>query len=96
MEIDPKQISSIVSSAGVAGVLLWILARVVMRVADRMIAAIDKVGEKIDRHTENESAHVGELAKELAALRGHLGMEAVPVRRPTPPVGVRAETGGER
>lgn len=85
MQIDETIISNILTTAGPAGVLLWILARVVMRVAERMIAAIDKVGDRMDRHTADERAHVGKLAEDIGAIKARLGIESGPVRRPTNP-----------
>lgn len=60
---------------GIAVAALWVLAKMVYKIGERMIAAIDRVGTKIEEHTKADLiAHadvgnqVGDLRQDVAVL----------------------------
>lgn len=68
-EID---LIKLLSQSGVAVVALWILGRVVWRVGERMIEAIDKVVTKLDEHTAADLKAVADLRQDVAVLNGRV------------------------
>lgn len=92
---------------GLAGIFAGIIGWVLYRVGLRMIAAIDKLVDKIDAHTKVDIEYHNEVQNELAGLRARIdtALELTPVeghRRQTPMRGVpsgeygftRPKTGG--
>lgn len=88
--METTNIGQLLATGGIASVALLILARVVMKVAERMIAAIDRVGVKIEEHTKVDLAAQGEVVERLARIEGTIGIveDDDGVRR-TPGLGVR-------
>lgn len=83
MDETIKLIAQTGTLGGVVVVSLYFLGRVVLRVADRMIAAIDRVGVKIDEHTEIDTKALSDLKTELVTLRATItGMELERERTP--------------
>lgn len=75
-EID---LIKLLGQSGIAVAALYVLARIVWRVGERMIAAIDRVGIKIDEHTKADtqalaavSVHVSSLRQDIAVLSGRV------------------------
>lgn len=65
----------LLGQSGIAVAALYVLAWLVKRVGERMIAAIDRVGVKIDEHTKADTqalaqvgVAVGELRLDIAVL----------------------------
>lgn len=93
MDETVKLIAQTGTLGGMVVVSLYFLGRVVLKVADRLIAAIDRVSTKMDEHTANETAHVGELRADIAVIRDRLGLGSddetpIPGRRRTPALGI--------
>lgn len=94
--MNEVEIFRMVGQGGIAVGALIILARVVYRIGERMIAAIDRVGTRIDDHTKEDLAAVAELRQDIAVLDARVE-QAIDIRRelwehePTP-VGGRMTT----
>lgn len=60
---------------------LLILGRVVARIGERMIQAIDKVSTRIDEHSKEDIGAIGDLSERIARLEGKIdiAMEFTPV-----------------
>lgn len=63
-----------ITALGVVGVLLW-------RIGNRMIEAIDRVGQKVDEHTKTDSAAHGAMGLQFIALRDEAARIAADMRR---------------
>lgn len=85
---------------GLAGVFAGIIGWIIYKVGLRLIAAIDKLVDKIDAHTKVDIEYHNEVREDLAALRSRIdtALELTPVesRRVTPPRGVSTEYGYTR
>lgn len=90
MDETIKLIAQTGTIGAVCVVSLYFLGRVIMKVAERMILAIDGVRTELRDHTANEQAHVGELQSDIAVIKDRLGIvsEEMPPLRKTPPIGV--------
>lgn len=73
------EIVKLLGSGGIAVVALVILARIVGKIGDRMILAIDKIGEKVDvfgskleDHTRTDVASISELRQDVAVIDGRI------------------------
>lgn len=66
------EVFKMLGQSGIAVGALWILARVVAKIGERMIAAIDRVGIKIDAHTTADTAAIGSLRQDVAVLDGRM------------------------
>jgi hypothetical protein len=80
---------------GLAGIFAGIIGWIIYRIGLRMIAAIDKLIDKIDAHTKIDVEYHNEVQQELLGLRTRIdtALELTPVeghRRQTPSGGVRA------
>ena len=92
--MDTADIVKLLGTGGIASAVLLILARVVMKVADRMIASIDKIGERIESHSRADLESHGEFGERLSRLEGKLDeslnwtrstpVEEMPARANTP------------
>ena len=76
--------------SGVAVIALVILGRVVWRVGERMIAAIDRVTSKLDEHTVADTRALGDLRQDIAVLSSRVDaaiewQERTPVGGPPTP-----------
>ncbi len=103
--MDPELLKFI-GGSGVAGVALFILARVVTRVIDRLIAAVDRIAVKVDDHTAADLASHADLREAIVRIDAKMDgaanerdrmtpVEGVPIAheptRRTPPRGVPSE-----
>jgi hypothetical protein len=91
--MDQIDVVKLLGQSGIAVTALYVLARIVWRVGERMIAAIDRVGVKIEEHTKADTAalaavsvHVSSLRQDIAVLSGRVdtviewgGSERTPV-----------------
>jgi len=73
--MNDTEIWKLLGQSGIAVGALIVLARIVYRVGERMILAIDKVTEKIEAHTKADTAAlaavgvaVGDLRQDIAVL----------------------------
>ena len=73
--MDNIDFVKLVGQGGIAVAALFVLAKMVYRIGERMIAAIDRVGSKIEEHTKADLlAHadvgnqVGDLRQDVAVL----------------------------
>lgn len=87
--MDDANILQLLGQAGIGVGALIILARVVFKIGERMIAAIDRVGSKIDEHTKADTEALGALRQDVAVLNGRVEQaldwkERTPVETPTP------------
>lgn len=86
--MDDSNILQLLGQAGIGVGALIILARVVFKIGERMIAAIDRVGVKIDEHTKADTEALTDLRQDVAVLtakideRGVTPIEGVPITRP--------------
>jgi hypothetical protein len=105
--VTDLDIWKLLAQYGLAGVFAGIIGWILYRVGLRMIAAIDKLVDKIDAHTKVDVEYHNEVREDLAALRSRIdtALELTPVeghRRATPGRGVvageysysRPKTGG--
>ncbi len=65
MDLD---ILKLVGGSGLAGALLLII----WRVGNAMVGAIDRLGIKVDSHTEKDVEHHGMVRADVAELRGDM------------------------
>lgn len=68
------EVFKLLGQSGIAVAALAVLARIVWRVGERMIVAIDKIGDKIDSHTKADTAALASVGAELGALRQDLAV----------------------
>lgn len=61
-----------VTQGGIGAVALLLLARVAQRVAERMIDAIDRIGQKLDEHTEKDLKAMAELRQDIAVMNARV------------------------
>ena len=103
--MDPDLVKLIGGGAGLAAAL-YLLARVLFRIGERMIAAVDRIAEKVDDHTKADLAHHADVRAAVERLDSKVDTlvdwqertpvdTPIPTRRQTPPGGVRAQTQGE-
>lgn len=71
----------ILAQYGLAGVFAGIIGWVLYKVGLRMIAAIDKLIEKIDEHTKVDVEHHNDVQQQLTALGARIdtALELTPV-----------------
>lgn len=96
--MDDSNIMQLLGQAGLGVGALVILARVVLKIGERMIAAIDRVGTKIDDHTKADTEALGALRQDVAVLNGRVEQaldwkERTPVDSPIPIRGQRVVAG---
>lgn len=84
----------LLGQGGIALVAIVILGRVVYQIGQRMIAAIDRIGtkldehsSKIDEHSRENTAAINDLRTDLAVLNGRVS-SALEWSGVTPPIGV--------
>lgn len=82
------QVVQLLAGSGIAGGLVMLMGRIVMRVAERMIAAIDRVGVKIDDHTTKDLEHHADVREAVARMETRLDEQADWRERSTPVEGV--------
>jgi hypothetical protein len=88
-----------VTQGGIGAVALLLLARVAQRVAERMIDAIDRIGQKLDEHTEKDLKAVAELRQDIAVMSARVDtaidwQERTPIGGPPSPEQKRATPRG--
>jgi len=66
--VNEAEVLKLLSQSGLTGVALFVIGRIFWRVGERLIAAIDRIGVKIDDHTERDTRAVGELRQDIAVL----------------------------
>lgn len=73
--MDQIDYVKLLGQGGISVVALFALARIIARIGERMIAAIDRIGIKIDDHTKADtqalaavSVHVSSLRQDFAVL----------------------------
>lgn len=66
--MDDAGILKLLGGYGLGGILAFILGRVMWRVGERMIAAIDKLIAKVDEHTKADLEHHAIVHSEIVAL----------------------------
>lgn len=88
--MDNTELLKLLGTGGISLVALLVLARLVLRIGERMIVAqdkmvtaIEKIGEKVDDHTKADVAAQGEVAERIARLEGKID-ESLNWSRPTP------------
>ncbi len=79
----------LLGQGGITGALLFILGRVVWRIAERLIQAIDRLGAKVDEHTIKDLEHHAEVRESVTRLEGRIDgildeRERTPVNHPMP------------
>lgn len=74
-----------VTALGVLAVLLW-------RIGNRMIAAIDRVGQKVEEHTTTDIAAHGGLGLQFAALREEVQRQGADAQRDLAVLASRVDT----
>jgi len=69
-------------TGGIVVVGLYFFGRVVMRVAERLIASIDRLGAKLEEHTAKDLEHHGKVRDAVVELSATVDtiMELTPVR----------------
>lgn len=97
--MEDQQLWGVLGQAGIGVGALIILSRVVWRIGERMIEAIDKLSSRVDEHTKLDLAHHAKVSERLAGLEGMIegvldqADRFTPVgpvpRSDTPPRGVR-------
>lgn len=76
-----RTLAQVGTTGGAILVIAYFVGKGLLRVVDRMVAAIDRVGVKIDDHTANETAHVARLSEDIGAIKGRLGIETAQAKR---------------
>ena len=84
----------LLGQTGITGVALLVLGRIIYRIGERMIAAIDKVTMKIDEHTKADLVAMSEVREDLATIQIRIdtALDITPIRAQKPP---RARTNPE-
>jgi hypothetical protein len=81
-----EDLLSLIAKNGITGgivvVGLYFFGRVVMRVAERLIASIDRLGTKLEEHTAKDLEHHGKVRDAVVELSATMDtiMELTPVR----------------
>lgn len=96
--MENLDIWKVLAQYGLAGIFAGIIGWILYRVGLRMIAAIDRLVDKIEAHTKVDVEYHNEVQQELTALRSRIdtALELTPVetpRRATPPRGLPVEAG---
>lgn len=97
--MNEAEILKLLGQGGFAGLALFVIGRVFWRVGERLIAAIDRIGVKIDDHTEKDTRAVGELRQDIAVLSARVEtaidyQERTPIGGPPSPEQKRAPSHG--
>jgi hypothetical protein len=88
--MTPDQWGALIGQFGVGGATVYVLYKVLSMVGERMIKAIDRVGEKIEQHIKEDLAAHAETSERLARIEKAiesdlLWRERTPVETPKPP-----------
>lgn len=59
----------LLGQSSVAVAALFVLAKIVAKIGDRMIAAIDRVSARIDEHTKTDTLALADVGNQVGALR---------------------------
>jgi len=104
--MESPDILKLLAQYGLAGIFAGVIGWIIYRVGLRMIAAIDRLVDKIDAHTKVDIEYHNEVKQDLGELRARIdtALDLTPVegRRQTSPRGVpigeysqhRPKTGG--
>lgn len=86
----------LLGKGGVIGILLFILARVLFRVGERMIAALDRVAAKLDEHTKLDLEHHGETRDAVTRMEAKIDAwnDVTPIEAPGVPRAVARRKSG--
>lgn len=86
--MDSLDVWKLLAQYGLAGIFAGIIGWIIYRVGLRMIAAIDKLVDKIDAHTKLDIEYHNEVQQEIIALKARIdtALELTPVE------GVRVKT----
>lgn len=92
--MEDQQIIGILGQGGLGAALLYLL----WKVGSRIVAALDKVSDKLDEHTKVDLAHHGKVMEEIAELSGRIEgiayeRERTPVETPSLRPGSRTVAG---
>jgi len=67
--MDNVDFVKLLGQGGIAVVALWVLSKMVYKIGERMIAAIDRVGVRIDEHTKADLMAQADVANQVGDLR---------------------------
>jgi len=93
--MDSDNIIKLIGGGGALVGALYILAKVLFRIGERMIAAIDRIGQKVDDHTKADIAAQTEVKEAIAGFDAKLEEVLAGRQRLTPIQGVPIVGGGE-
>lgn len=90
--MTPDQWGALIGQFGVGGATVFALYKVLSLLGERLIRALDQVGEKIDRHIKEDLAAHAETSERLARIEKAidadlLWRERTPVETPNPKPG---------
>lgn len=89
MEVDQNQLVNLLGQGGFSAALLFLI----WKVGQRFIIALDRLTAAITAHHQTDTAHHGEVAGDIAEIKGALGLGIAPTPTPiprtrlTPPIG---------
>jgi hypothetical protein len=97
--MELTDLAKLATQGGIAVLALLLLGKVVLRVGERMIAAIDKLVAKVDEHTATDIEHHGEVKQAIVRVEGKIDgvldeRERTPVNVPIPQKRARTHPGG--
>lgn len=79
--MDPELFAKLLGAGGFGGAMLFILYRVLMAVGERIVAALDRVVERLDAHTREDLASHADTARDVAAQVEAVRADVANVRR---------------
>lgn len=100
----------LLGQGGITVVALLVLGRIVFRIGERMVAALDRIGSKLDDHTRADTDAIHGLRQDVAVLSGRVetalswsdrtpvempGPQVPPFAAPQTPTPVPRETSGQ-
>jgi hypothetical protein len=72
--MDQVDLLKLLGQGSITVAALIILGRIVYRIGERMIAALDKLIHKLDEHTKADTAAWNEVRTDLAALKENVSL----------------------
>lgn len=70
--MDETAVIDAIAKTGVGGAIVFVLFRVLSKIFERMIAAIDRIAARVDEHTAKDLEHHGEVRDAVTRMEAKL------------------------
>lgn len=81
--MDTTELLKLLGQGGITAALLFVVGKLLWKIGERMITAIDKLGEKIDLHTQADVKALIALTERIQGLESHTAYLATMVKSKT-------------